>query len=501
MIDGGRFAGHDLVTGRTWPIEDVVADLDRWGVARALVGSYRSLHQDVMEGARDAVAWAARFPGRIEPVAHLTTAYYGDPPERLMAGLRELGIRVVALLGIHASNSVEWDAPAARAIGEAAARVGMTLQAGVRDPRELGAVARAWGHLDADVMIRWLGGQRYRTVASEVALAARWPRARFDVGTLTSTGLIAWVASTIGADRLFVASNAPLHISACPYLIFTEAVLDSRTRAAISSGTLSAILPAIPASFDASASNSSWGALRLRPKVDVHWHPDHNNLGEPGLTEPEQSAIFDRFNYEAVIMSSNLALYEDTAAGNSALRDWTRRDRRVFGLVVVDPLRPELSLSEIDRHGSDPRFVGLKTIQDSFEIGLDDAAYDPLLESAAERGLPVMAHLRGLDRAAARHPRVTFVAAHANWGRAARLAGRPNVVFDFATSHALTEETQLARFIDAVGADRVLYGSDAPLISPAWSLAKVLDARLRDSDEGAVLRENAYRVFPRLKGS
>lgn len=501
MIDGGRFAGHDLATGRTWQIEEVVADLDRWHVARALVGSYRSIYQDVIEGARDAASWASRFPDRIEPIAYLTTSYYGESAERLMVRLKEMGIRVVALVSAPAFTSVAWDAPATRAIGEAAARTGLALQAGVRDESELAAVARAWGDIKADVMIRWFGGHRYRAVASEVALAARWTRAHFDIGTLASSGLVAWLASTIGPDRLFVASNTPFHIAACPYLILTDAVLDDPARAAISSGTLSRMLPTKASETTATATDIGWSALLRRPKVDVHWHPDHNNLGEPGLTEADQRASFDRYGYEAVIMSSDLALYGDLAAGNEVTRGWTRRDRRVFGLIVVDPLRRDLSISEIERYGSDARFVGLKTIQDLYGLGLDDHAYDPLLECAAAAGLPVMAHLTGMDRAAERHSDVTFVAAHANWGRAAHLAARGNVVFDFSTSHAGRQETQLARFVATVGADRVLFGSDAQLLSPAWSLAKLLDADLSDADQQAILHENAYRVFRRLKGS
>jgi predicted TIM-barrel fold metal-dependent hydrolase len=185
-------------------------------------------------------------------------------------------------------------------------------------------------------------------------------------------------------------------------------------------------------------------------------------------------------------------------AGNALTASWFEREPRAYGLIVVNPLRQNESLAQIERYAEHPRFVGLKTIQDFTGTTLDDPLYEPFLVKAAAQRLPLLAHMPGMDKAARRHPEVTFVAAHANWGRAQRFIEIPNVCFDFSTGHALRHETQLARFIRAVGARRVLYGSDGQLVSPAWSLSKLLQAGLEPAEENLILRENAYRVFPKL---
>jgi hypothetical protein len=178
---------------------------------------------------------------------------------------------------------------------------------------------------------------------------------------------------------------------------------------------------------------------------------------------------------------------------------WLQNDSRAFGLIVVNPVQLEASMEQIARYAGHPKFVGMKTIQDLYGVGLDDPIYEPLLSKAAEMGLPVVAHLPGMKQASERFPGVTFVATHGNWKRAQPLLGQANVLFDFSMGHALRHEIQLARFVRAVGAERVLFGSDGQLVSPAWSLAKLMDADLKPDERNAILRDNAYRIFPKFK--
>jgi uncharacterized protein len=500
IIDGGCFAGHDLETGFHYPIEAVIADFDRYGVEAGLVGSYRALYQDTRAGNAEAAQWASRFPGRAIPLGIVNPVAYGDEPAAMLGWLKDtLGVRVAAIFSLPSYYRPEWDSPAIRRIGQTAARMGIALQAGITSEAELAAVARAWGDLTVPVMIRWMAGHRYKTLAAEAALVSTAPTMVFDVGNLSSNHGLEGAVKRVGAERLFIASNAPHHLGGPPHAILHEARLRADDRARIRRGTLARFLtPGEATAMSSIYETPEWTQLRTRPKVDIHWHPDHWNLGEPGIAMTDQAATFDRYGYERVVGSSILALNYDLDAGNAATAAWCEADARAYGLIVVNPRETDASLAQIERYAGHPRFVGVKTIQDVFGIGLDDPAYEPLLARAGEHGLAVLAHMPGLDAAAVRHPGITFVAAHANWGRAQRFIPLPNVCFDFSTGHALRHETQLERFIDAVGAERVMFGSDGSLISPAWSLAKLLPLALGADKEDAILRTNAYRVFPRL---
>jgi predicted TIM-barrel fold metal-dependent hydrolase len=79
-----------------------------------------------------------------------------------------------------------------------------------------------------------------------------------------------------------------------------------------------------------------------------------------------------------------------------------------------------------------------------------------------------MAHLPGMKEAAQTNPALWFVAAHSTW-RHRQLAALPNVWFDIATSTSSVRDSDIADLVAAVGASRVVFSSDAPLIAPAFT--------------------------------
>ncbi|MDA0991673.1 MAG: amidohydrolase family protein [Verrucomicrobia bacterium] len=501
IVDGGCLIGHDPEHGVHFSAAELMATFDGQGIGKGLVGSYRSIFHDIRDGVREVAAAAQAHPGRIVPVAHVHPAFYGESPGVLFKNLRdEFGVRVISLCSAPAYYGVNWREPSVQRIGKAAEALGLILQAGVLTGEDLSGVATSWGGLNVPVLIRWMAGHRYQVLASDYAVAESCPQFVFDVGNMCSVGMVQHAASRIGADRLYLATNTPRNITAAPVAMLHEADISEADRRAIAHGTLAHILGdnAGSPSPTTNAFTVGWERLRQEPKVDMHWHPDPWNLGETSVSAEAQAALLDRYHVERVIAFSSLALNYDLAGGNALMESWFERDDRMYGLIVVNPLYPEDSLAQIEKYAGHPRFVGLKSIQDLYHMELDNPAYTPLLAAAAAHHLPVLAHMPGMDRAARQHPDVTFIAAHANWGRAQRFIPITNVCFDFSTGHALQYEHQLARFIDAVGIERVLFGSDAPLLSPAWSLAKLMAAKLPDESLTRVLRANAYRIFPNL---
>jgi predicted TIM-barrel fold metal-dependent hydrolase len=93
---------------------------------------------------------------------------------------------------------------------------------------------------------------------------------------------------------------------------------------------------------------------------------------------------------------------------------------------------------------------------------------------------------------------VQFIAAHSTW-RHRELAPLPNVWFDIATSTPLTHESDIADLIDAVGVERVLFSSDAPLMDPAFTLGKLALLDLPGDALEKIFNRNALRALPRLR--
>ena len=135
------------------------------------------------------------------------------------------------------------------------------------------------------------------------------------------------------------------------------------------------------------------------------------------------------------------------------------------------------------------------------------AAFDlPLLVHASEpvghaypgkEGLPIAA-LYAFAKAA---QGVTIIAAH--WGGGLPFyALMPEVrdaidsmYFDTAASHLLYDAAVYRRVIDAVGAGKVLFGSDFPLTTQAKALERARTAGLDDRELAAVLGGNAAQLL------
>lgn len=98
-------------------------------------------------------------------------------------------------------------------------------------------------------------------------------------------------------------------------------------------------------------------------------------------------------------------------------------------------------------------------------------------------------------------PGVTVVAAH--WGGGLPFyALMPEVkdalggtFFDTAATPLLYDAAIYRRAIDLVGADRILFGSDFPLLSQSRCLAQVREAGLHEEEQRLILGENACRLL------
>jgi predicted TIM-barrel fold metal-dependent hydrolase len=89
-----------------------------------------------------------------------------------------------------------------------------------------------------------------------------------------------------------------------------------------------------------------------------------------------------------------------------------------------------------------------------------------LIQRCEAAGLPVLAHLglgpaEDVEEVLDRFPKLKLVLAHGGIPHFDRLWRLPRVRFDVAL-RALVSESTVRRMIDAVGPDRVIFGSDAP---------------------------------------
>lgn len=197
---------------------------------------------------------------------------------------------------------------------------------------------------------------------------------------------------------------------------------------------------------------------------------------------------------------------------------------RLSACATVHPQAGRGTVLEEVRRAHEAGFVGLGELSPhSQHYAIDDPVFAEMLALAGELRMPVNLHvtdpesrpfpgrietpLENFSRLARRFPATTFILAH--WGGllplrdpAARELG--NVVYDTAASPLLYGPEIWQRFLGAVAAERVLFGSDFPLnLYPRLELeselvrlvAEAKSAGLPPEALNGILEKNAERIF------
>ncbi|MGC9319592.1 MAG: amidohydrolase family protein [Armatimonadota bacterium] len=247
--------------------------------------------------------------------------------------------------------------------------------------------------------------------------------------------------------------------------------------------------------------------------IDCHIHPTAAVGGSPADCAKELLPFADRMGIEMMGVSLGPRFFpQPTEAQIEADNDFNARliklhPDRFFSYANLNPNYLRHSLEELDRRVANGPFVGIKLW---IALCCAHPNLDPICEWAAELGAPILQHtfLRAggnlphesspadLVALAARHPDVTFIAAHAglDWERGlATVAPRPNILVDTCGFDPEMGFTEMA--VRELGARRVVYGSDATGRSFASQLAKVRGADISEETRCRVLGGNMRSVL------
>lgn len=180
---------------------------------------------------------------------------------------------------------------------------------------------------------------------------------------------------------------------------------------------------------------------------------------------------------------------------------------RYIGFCYLNPCYLQGSLDEIERCLVDGPFLGIKLWVAMF---CDQPNLDPICERAAELGAPILQHTwmkitgnlehestpHHVAAIARRHPDVNFILGHSggNWELGYRIVqDLPNVYAEVAGGDPELGQTEMG--VAMLGAERIVYGSDAPGRSFASQLAKVHGAEISDEQRALILGENMRRLL------
>jgi len=250
----------------------------------------------------------------------------------------------------------------------------------------------------------------------------------------------------------------------------------------------------------------------VRPAIDMHVHPPSGRAKTDAMIAAARRMGITRIilcalGYGEMVEYPSL---DDVTRGNEEIYALAVRHRGfVYGLVYVNPNHPETP-SILEEGLQHPGVVGIKLwVSCRDERGRLDPVH-PVLEFAQVHQVPVLIHsfyrtggnLRGelsptdIARLAQCYPGTSIVMAHlgGQWQRGVRVVRPyPNVFVDFSGSRAYLGSVEHA--VSELGAERVLFGSDAHYRSFAGQLAKVIAAEIDLADKRRILWDNSARLF------
>ena len=241
-------------------------------------------------------------------------------------------------------------------------------------------------------------------------------------------------------------------------------------------------------------------------------------------TVEEMAERFQKLDIFGVILHN----VSDSARGHqSPPNDWpaeiVKRYPKQFAFFAgVDPWAGKLAVKEVERAVKDLGAIGLKLVPMMAEFFANEHRFYPIYEKCAELKIPVMFHsgttgvgagLPGgggirlkycrpipyFDDVACDFPELTVILAHPSFPwqdeQLAMAVHKKNVYFDISGWSPKYFSPNLIQYANTIIQDKVLFGSDYPMIYPERWLEAFDAAAFRPEVRPKILLENARKVL------
>ncbi len=186
---------------------------------------------------------------------------------------------------------------------------------------------------------------------------------------------------------------------------------------------------------------------------------------------------------------------------------------RLVGVGSVDISKPVQAIAEVRRCVKELGFKAIRVLPWLWELPPTDRLFYPVYSACAELGVPFCTQIGHtgplmssevgrpiyLDRVALDFPELTIVGGHIGYPwttEAIAVATKhPNVFIDTSAYTVSRYPAELVDYLRSNGKQKVLFGTNYPMITPAKALQNLSDLNLSEETEQLFLSGNARRVF------
>jgi hypothetical protein len=249
--------------------------------------------------------------------------------------------------------------------------------------------------------------------------------------------------------------------------------------------------------------------------IDAHAHiGGWSEMFIPGAAPENAIEVMDRCGIRAMAISANLSIGPDYKAGNRHIAEAADANPgRFIGYATANPNYPTEEVeAELEYWLSHHEWMrGVKIHPARHKYPINGPRYRIAFEVANRHRVPVLSHTEGesedaltsdpslMAEVAEEFPDLPILLGHAGltppgFRSAVGVAQRfPNLYLETCSSyHAMGVIEYFSR---EVGADRVVFGSDAVYLNQPAELGKVVYAKLSTEEKEMILGGNAARLF------
>lgn len=242
--------------------------------------------------------------------------------------------------------------------------------------------------------------------------------------------------------------------------------------------------------------------------IDIHahlgkWFNFHYDSGD----YLSMLKLMDKIGIEYAWISALISIGPDYKLGNEMVLEAIRAyPNRFKGYVTLSPYFPQEMKEELTLRFSQG-FIGIKLHPDTHSYPLEEENYLPAYEFANQIGCPVLIHVwgerpvRALGELAKSYPNVTFIMGHSGGDLKAMMLA-PEIVIQNENIYLDLTGSAMYRgiieyFVERVGSEKVLLGTDFPFIDPRPAIGWVKSSNISDRDKENIMYRNAKRILER----
>ena len=246
------------------------------------------------------------------------------------------------------------------------------------------------------------------------------------------------------------------------------------------------------------------------PVIDMHSHVGNESAVGMVADANLYVSILDAAGVDLAPVSC--LFYGDASRCNDETAAFVAKNPdRFMGVAFVTPAYPEEAIGELERAFDVLGMVFLKLYPSYVQKPIDDEVYEPILQWCNERSIIVKSHTEYMlgsntytdpDRfigLAQKYTNIRWILAHSGNVREGQLraiaAAKSSLNIYLETCTSWGDHGTIERLVEGAGEDRVLYGSDMPLMDARMQIGCIATANISHEAKRKVLGLNAANLL------